>query len=48
LAIAASMWLMMFGYFVALKRSRCTVDGRLQDLFGLTAGGGGGIGLVPA
>ncbi len=33
----------MLRYFEALKRSRCTVDGRLHEARGfVTAGGGGG------
>jgi hypothetical protein len=39
LAIAASIWVLMFGYLVALKRSRWTVAGRLQVLLGAIAGG---------
>ena len=32
LATAASAWALMFGYLAALKRSRCTLVGRLQPL----------------
>lgn len=37
----------MFGYLVALKRSRWTVEGRLHDDLGGDTGGGGGGDVEP-